>query len=319
MLLSQGWTPGQTLGAVDSAHAQFHTKASFSHIRTLLREDNLGLGAKIGSGQAAGECTGLDAFQNLLGRLNGKSDEVLQKEQSSRDAFKRGQYLEQKLGGRRWVSGGLLVGNKVDEEEVGDADDKVLPVDAQASTENQDGVVQSPERGTKKRGKDEMRNSTEKAPKKKRKEKSISKQTDIRDAEVAKKSQAIETEEFLAEAPTNNDKEARRQEKARRKEERAKRREDKAQRKLDRRRRREAKAIASDGQDSTTTPSTEHDTEAVTTAPSTETSQPPTPGGFTMGGGRHVVRRRYIQQKKMAMMDPMSLNEVSSRPLRRNS
>ncbi|KAL9639884.1 MAG: hypothetical protein Q9164_000632 [Protoblastenia rupestris] len=36
------------------------------------------------------------------------------------------------------------------------------------------------------------------------------------------------------------------------------------------------------------------------------------PGSLSKGRGRHAVRHRYIQQKKMAVMDTRALNEVSS-------
>lgn len=75
-----------------------------------LKDDNLGLGAKRGSGHAETQCTGLDAFQGLLGRLNGKTDGELQKEQDSRDALKRAIYMEGRWGSVRFVSGGFLVG-----------------------------------------------------------------------------------------------------------------------------------------------------------------------------------------------------------------
>ena len=78
-----------------------------------LKDDNLGLGAKRGSGQVEGQCTGLDAFQGLLGRLNGKSDGELQKEQDSRDDLKRAIYTERRRGSVRFVRGGLLVGDKL--------------------------------------------------------------------------------------------------------------------------------------------------------------------------------------------------------------
>lgn len=32
---------------------------------------------------------------------------------------------------------------------------------------------------------------------------------------------------------------------------------------------------------------------------------------FSSGGGRHAVRQRYIQHKKMSMMDSKALDEVS--------
>ncbi|KAI5287818.1 telomerase inhibitor, partial [Ascosphaera acerosa] len=77
----QGWAPGETLGARDAAHSGHFTAASHSHIRVARKEDNLGLGARARRPLEDDEPTGLDAFQAMLGRLNGKSDAELLKEQ----------------------------------------------------------------------------------------------------------------------------------------------------------------------------------------------------------------------------------------------
>ncbi|KAA6415446.1 MAG: hypothetical protein FRX48_00161 [Lasallia pustulata] len=113
ILTAQGWTPGDYLGIQDAPHARLHTEANASHIRVALREDNLGLGAKRKSGQSDGQCTGLDAFQDLLGRLNGKTEVDLEKEQKSRDDLKRAIYTGNRWGSVRFVSGGLLVGDEI--------------------------------------------------------------------------------------------------------------------------------------------------------------------------------------------------------------
>merc|ERR1712225_187566 len=113
IMTSHGWQPGQYLGAKDAAHAEFHTAANASHIRVAIKDDNLGLGAKVGTGVGHGECTGLDAFKNLLGRLNGKDEEEIVKEQQSRDDLRRAIYSERKWGTRRFVSGGFWIGDKI--------------------------------------------------------------------------------------------------------------------------------------------------------------------------------------------------------------
>ncbi|KAH8891891.1 hypothetical protein GQ53DRAFT_823303 [Thozetella sp. PMI_491] len=112
ILRAQGWQPGQFLGAKDAAHSHLHTDASASHIRVVLKEDNLGLGAKRNNGD---ECVGLDAFQHLLGRLNGKSEEVLESERVAREGVKLTLYADRKWGPMRFVSGGLLVGDEIKE------------------------------------------------------------------------------------------------------------------------------------------------------------------------------------------------------------
>ena len=82
-------------------------------MRIALRQDNLGLGAKPGSGQGPGECTGLGSFQDLLGRLNGKTEDVIGKERDGRAHVKRSLYAESKYGGwSKFVSAGYLVGDE---------------------------------------------------------------------------------------------------------------------------------------------------------------------------------------------------------------
>ncbi len=114
ILRSQGWTPGQYLGAKDAPHAELHTAANASYVRVVVRQDNLGLGANQNQGD---ECTGLDAFKDLLGRLNGKSEEVIGKERSVREAVKLSLYAHRKYGAMRFIRGGLLVGEDFQPEE----------------------------------------------------------------------------------------------------------------------------------------------------------------------------------------------------------
>ncbi|OIW34426.1 hypothetical protein CONLIGDRAFT_4424 [Coniochaeta ligniaria NRRL 30616] len=109
ILRAAGWTPGEYLGAKDAAHAAHHTAASASHIKVVLKEDSLGLGARRNNGD---QCTGLDAFQDLLGRLNGKSEAEIEVQQEKRMAVQRNIYIEQKFGAMKFVPGGWLVGDQ---------------------------------------------------------------------------------------------------------------------------------------------------------------------------------------------------------------
>ncbi|OAX83446.1 protein PXR1 [Emergomyces africanus] len=112
IMSAHGWTPGSFLGASNAAHADHFTSASAGHIRVILKDDNLGLGAKP---RAEDEPTGLDAFQGLLGRLNGKSDAELDKEQKKRDDRRLASFVERRWKTMRFVSGGLLVHEKIQE------------------------------------------------------------------------------------------------------------------------------------------------------------------------------------------------------------
>ncbi|RWA13765.1 hypothetical protein EKO27_g1346 [Xylaria grammica] len=115
ILRSQGWQPGKFLGAQDAAHAQLHSAASLAPIKINLKDDTLGLGAKIRQKQSD-ECTGLDVFKDLLGRLNGKSEETLEKQRQVRSEIKTNLFVERRYGPMRFVSGGLLVGDQRMEE-----------------------------------------------------------------------------------------------------------------------------------------------------------------------------------------------------------
>lgn len=72
-LQKQGWTPGDGLGLVDHAIT--------THVKVSIKTDNAGLGAKLGKKVKkdefdSGECAGLDVFQRILGRLNGKEEQI---------------------------------------------------------------------------------------------------------------------------------------------------------------------------------------------------------------------------------------------------
>ncbi|TQS38567.1 hypothetical protein Golomagni_00920 [Golovinomyces magnicellulatus] len=129
ILTSQGWKQGDYLGAKNAVHAEYHTAANSTHIRVTLKDDNLGLGAKIGSGVGHGECTGLDAFKNLLGRLNGKNDDQILKEQKARDDIRKAVYNEKRWGRVHFVSAGYLVGDKI--QDLIDAEAKRITVNTQ--------------------------------------------------------------------------------------------------------------------------------------------------------------------------------------------
>ncbi|EGW35595.1 uncharacterized protein SPAPADRAFT_48576 [Spathaspora passalidarum NRRL Y-27907] len=71
-LEKMGWKPGKGLGLVQHAMT--------THVKVHIKDDNLGLGAKLGKKQKKddldGDCAGLDVFQRILGRLNGKEDQI---------------------------------------------------------------------------------------------------------------------------------------------------------------------------------------------------------------------------------------------------
>ena len=78
----------------------------------MLKDDTMGLGAKVRQKQSD-ECTGLNVFKDLLGRLNGKSEDIIKQEQQVRSELKTSLYVERKFGPMRFVKGGMLVGDKI--------------------------------------------------------------------------------------------------------------------------------------------------------------------------------------------------------------
>ncbi|KAL8720395.1 MAG: hypothetical protein Q9225_002747 [Loekoesia sp. 1 TL-2023] len=117
LLLSQGWTPGSSLGANNTSY--INNPGSVSQIRISVKDNNLGLGAKNGSQDDEGPTTGLDGLQNLLGRLNGKDEKLIEKEQQSREDSRRTIYAERRWGFGNFVSAGFLVGGMIQNGEVG--------------------------------------------------------------------------------------------------------------------------------------------------------------------------------------------------------
>ncbi|KAI9840983.1 MAG: telomerase inhibitor [Thelocarpon superellum] len=115
ILTAQGWKPGGLLGLTDAPHAEHHSAASQTYIRVALKDDNLGLGAKVGRGHAERAATGLSAFESILDRLSGKSGEEIERKQEARAEVTRRSYIEQRFGTMTFVRGGMLVGNKIQE------------------------------------------------------------------------------------------------------------------------------------------------------------------------------------------------------------
>ncbi|KAL4886373.1 hypothetical protein BJY04DRAFT_179039, partial [Aspergillus karnatakaensis] len=136
ILSSQGWTPGSFLGARNAAHAEMFTSASASHIRVIVKDDTLGLGAR-SKRDLLDEPTGLDAFKGLLGRLNGKSDTELQADQKKREDVKLARYAATKWNAVRFISGGLLAQEK---------DDSSVSTTQKLSTDDKNSTLPASER-----------------------------------------------------------------------------------------------------------------------------------------------------------------------------
>ncbi|KXT06323.1 hypothetical protein AC578_9173, partial [Pseudocercospora eumusae] len=280
ILAQQGWKDGDYLGAENASHASHYTAANASHIRVMLREDNLGLGAKIAAGNA--DTFGLSMFSGLLGRLNGKDDATLKKQEHSvRDAELR-MYGYRKFGFMNFVSGGLLVGDKMEPPKstnIAHIKPQVVPVKLDT------------EKKSKKRKADEdedapVRNSGDTSSSESSEEDRARVEKSQRKAELKAKKEAKRAKS----KPSDDEKSRLKEEKRARKEERRKRKEEK--------RRKRAEKEASSAK--TPVPASAANSEGEGSGTSTP----------TLMGGRQALRHRYIMQKRMASGNAAALKEI---------
>ncbi len=317
----QGWTPGQYLGAQNAPHAEFHTEANASHIRVVLKDDNLGIGAKKGSGVAQGDCVGLDVFQTLLGRLNADDEDEYVAEQKRREDLRTAIYSEKKWGTIRFVSGGFLIGDKIQDLIDGEKErlkDLKAAKDAEISSDDnsdsdsdsdsddeEEKVVKKPKKvnkvteieiETEKLSIDKSRSKKRKAEDDdedkaaKRKAKDEEKEQKKAEKKAAKKLETAARKQSDKEDESTMTKEERKQKKKEKKERKEKKRAEKAAKKA-------AKALTKEKKKCS----------AVPTPPASGTSTPRP----ILQSGRLAVRARWIEQKRLAAMGGSATNEVS--------
>ncbi|KAF4555269.1 SNF2 family N-terminal domain-containing protein 10 [Elsinoe fawcettii] len=278
ILTSQGWTPGSFLGASDAKHQAHYTAANASHIRVLLKDDNLGLGAS--RSKEGAETFGLDQFSGLLGRLNGKSEEALGKEDDARRDVRLRLWADRR-GGVRFVSAGFLVGDKVEKLRREEVERKEAEM--------------TQKRGKKRNVSGEVKDAGEMVE--------VSQQAEAQASTDDTGDASIEDETRIA-------KRQRKEEKRRRKAEK----EERRQARHLRRAAKEAKRMGKEGTSSilhtsqetsgTTTPDTGEEKVMVESVDSSGEIQ-----HKTIAIPRRMIRSRYIQQKRMAGLDPKALNE----------
>ncbi|GAB7344030.1 hypothetical protein MBLNU457_1952t1 [Dothideomycetes sp. NU457] len=297
ILASQGWKPGDYLGAKDANHAEHYTKANASHIRVLLKDDNLGLGAKVGNQNA--DTFGLSQFSGLLGRLNGKSDEALKKEEDSRRDVELRLYHARKSGTMNFVSAGFLVGDKIE------------------ARQDWGGVDPGKRTNIAKKQVDESKESV-KADKKRKRDADATADSQVSKEKKKKSKKAKDTDTSPSAAATDNDTDmpdasSRTKES---KEERRARRAAKAAAKLEKQKRKNEKRAAKATKaastkqaetDSSSLSEEEEVVETISVPTSTPTSGTSTPSG---ANPRRMIRSRYIASKRMASMDPNALKEI---------
>lgn len=307
---SQGWAPGQYLGAENASHSEYYGAANASHIRAVLKDDSLGLGAKRNQGD---ECTGLDALQDLLSRLNGKSEESLGEEQKKREDLKINKYLHRKLGTVTFVYGGLLVGDKVQElaDSMKDKTQDAAQVPGSEETSGESSEAGKKEKKSKKRKAEEAEGvqSDSKKDKKSKKSKSQdadedskSKRKEKKDKKKRKEKDASDKDEDSTPDDAEEDASDRKKAKKEKKEKRRK-----AKLENDD----EDAADTSDPKSKKSKKKSKADKDEPTPQP-TESSTPTASGTSTPSiPTRHLARSRFIAQKRAAVMDQAALNQVN--------
>lgn len=308
---SQGWAPGDYLGAKDASHSEYYGAANASHIRAVLKDDNMGLGAKRNQGD---ECVGLDAFQELLGRLNGKSEESLDEARKKREEANINKYLHRKLGTVRFVFAGYLVGDKVQaladelkrEKEVeGKAKDEAATEgkkekkSKKRKAEVEDGTTTSEKKSKKSKAEDADEDAKaarrREKKEKKRREKEASKEDSTEPTAEAEENKSDEIEE-------DDSSFSRKKSKKEKKEKKDKRNKSKDAEEVDasdslskKKKKKERKSEKDD---------------ETNTANASVASTPLASGAATPIPHRHLARQRFIAQKRAAVMDQAALNQV---------
>ncbi|KAM3430582.1 hypothetical protein NHJ13734_007697 [Beauveria thailandica] len=321
ILRSQGWQPGQFLGAQDAPHAELHSAASASYIRVVLKDDMKGLGF---NKSREDEVTGLDVFSDLLSRLNGKSEAAVREDQDARLAVKTHRYVEMRWGPMRFVRGGLLVGDTLEED--GGAESEAGEDEKTEKTESQkrkkDKKSKKRKVGEEQGGEEEVDSEAARNKDKKRRRN----EEDEGDAAEAKrcKKEKKEKRETKRPAKSKNEfdnsedneldekaakKKAKKEKKEKKKEKREKREEKK------RRKAAKAAAAAADAPNSSSSSSSDDgdDDEKDETdagASATSLTAGSSSGTATPLGHRTFVRSRYIAQKRQAVMDAKALAQI---------
>lgn len=341
ILRAGGWEPGKFLGAQDNAHSQLHSAASLAPIKVNLKDDTLGLGAKILQKQSD-ECTGLDAFKDLLGRLNGKSEETLDKERQVRSEIKTNLVIERKYGPMRFVSGGLLVGDHTKMAELVNNKSESTPIKAESTSGASDVEPVKTEKKEKKGEKSKKRKASEpeeadtsdgKRDKKRKKREQVDEEVGDNDVEVAKPTKkgkdkkekklrrskkAFEEEDTGPVEPETKRKKSKKPKDTPQQDslstgsteaskdatvERTRKRDKKRDKK-----RKQADSIEVSG----VTAATESSITTLATPLVSDASTPSNTGASTPRAlsARHLSRSRYIASKRLAFSDARALNQV---------
>lgn len=250
-----------------------------THIKVVLKDDNLGLGAK---GLRHDQCTGLDAFQGLLDSLNGKPKRKSLRQEHIHQGTEPAIYGGLGKNGVRFVSGGFLEGKEQEKrpkQPVKGTVKETVPLSDERFPDDKlnDRPVQS---------RLECEYKAPQHQKSRQKNRHESTESGLDDPVTKVDGPQSATDSTLEE-----------------------RRKKKAERKLKKRKDKKIRRAAHvDVPDTLSTVASKEPicSPIMTTAKNQLDSQAALPLG-----GRHAVRQRYIRHKRMAMMDSRAMNEVS--------
>ncbi|CDK25471.1 unnamed protein product [Kuraishia capsulata CBS 1993] len=177
-----GWKTGDGLGLV--AHA------TTTHVKVTLKDDTLGLGARLAKKEKGieSDSTGLDDFQRLLGKLNGREDEISKElERKSKDRIINGRW------GISFVKGEVLR-STWDKENRTLINGKPIPTESEINDKKRRRDEDKSERKSKKEKKEKKREKKEKKDKSEKKEKKEKKERKEKKEKKEKKVKSDEKE-----------------------------------------------------------------------------------------------------------------------------
>ncbi|XXG94111.1 hypothetical protein Hte_000363 [Hypoxylon texense] len=342
ILRAQGWEPGKFLGVQNSSHSHLHTVASSAPIKVTLKDDTLGLGAQVRQKQST-ECTGLDGFKDLLGRLNGKSEETIKQEQEIRSSNKTSLFAEQRYGPMRFVRGGLLVGDQM--QDLISTDIKKLISEKKEDEKSSVNLEDIPVYSEKKQKKDKTSkkrkveepdsvNGTDSVQEQKRKKRSKdeSSRDDLADGQEAresgKKSKKSKREDDEGIEQVGSERKKKRKEKKSRSDpersaeddvteetavESSESKKEKKERRKREKREKKQKRLETADSSAEIAASTDISTSILAATPQDSGVSTPTGTGTSTPqafSARHYARSRNIASKRMAMADLQALNQI---------
>lgn len=273
----------------------------------------LGLGFK----QAKEEqVTGMNAFQDMLARLNGKTEEV-EKKKEAQAAIQTSLYCDSKFGPMRFVRGGWLVGDQEQETPVAklkaeqDAKPQTAENSLKAKTKKRkvEDVSDSDSSSEDEKARKKRRKEERKAAKKLKASKSgsstpadeTSASASASEKDKKKKSKSKKDSAAVTEDETDAKSKAKKKSKKSKKEADSTDSDAEKAAKKEKKRLKKEQKRAKDEASSTTTPAA-----TGTSTPATAQSGASTP----ILRGHHAVRSKWIKSKSMATLDDAALNQV---------